>query len=419
MSTIAFLHPDTALPKTAPRKPVAACTLESDGIITELVSFYELTLLKASWTDLIARALEPNVFLEPSFAIPLFLHCGGGKSVRFLLTWAQAEANSPHRLIGLLPVSFPNRFLSCFARSPAHPLAPLGTPLFDSERGSDALRHMMQWFREYHPGVRGFIFSLIPKDGRFFTILQRQAEASEDKLRVFREHKRAILSKAIGSDGFPKRFISTKRRNNYRQQRRQLNRNGDVTYRTITSAAEIRSAAEAFLSLEFKGWKGLRRTALLAMSSETTFFRAMTRLMALESKCHIHTLDLGDKPIAMGVILESGNTNFYWKTTYDEQFARFSPGVQLTLELTQTQLTTPSVALTDSCAISNHPMIDHIWREHITMANVFLPISRAHGPCFMIGVWREIAYHSLRSGAKFVVKRIMRRAVTDRVRIAD
>jgi hypothetical protein len=37
----------------------------------------------------------------------------------------------------------------------------------------------------------------------------------------------------------------------------------------------------------------------------------------------------------------------------------------------------------------------------------------------MIGVWREIAYHSLRSGAKFVVKRIMRRAVTDRVRIAD
>jgi CelD/BcsL family acetyltransferase involved in cellulose biosynthesis len=409
MSTIAFLHPDTAIPKTALRKPVPAYTLERDSLTTELVSFSELTLLKASWQDLVAQAIEPNVFLEPSFAIPLFLHCGSQKSVRFLLTWAQDEANSPHRLIGLLPVSFPNRFLSCFARSPSHPLAPLGTPLFDRERGAEALRHMMHWFRKYYPGVRGFVFSLVPKDGPFFAVLRQQAEATQDKLRIFREHKRAVLSKEIGSESFPKRFISTKRRNNYRQQRQQLNRNGEVTYRTLTNAAEIRGTAEAFLSLEFKGWKGLRRTALLAASSETTFFRTMTRLMALEGKCHIHTLDLGDKPIAMGVVLKSGNTDFYWKTTYDERFARFSPGVQLTLELTQTQLTTPSVSLTDSCAIPNHPMMDHIWRERITMANVFLPIGRTPGPCFSIGIWREITYHSLRNAAKFVLKRVFRR----------
>jgi hypothetical protein len=268
---------------------------------------------------------------------------------------------------------------------------------------------MMQWFRKYHPGVRGLIFSLVPKDGLFFAMLRDQAQAMDDKPLVFREHKRAVLSKAIGSDGFPKRFISTKRRHNYRRQRQQLKRNGEVTYRTISDPSEIRSAAETFLSFEFKGWKGQRHTALLAKPSETTFFRAMTRLLALEGKCHIHTLDLGDKPIATGVVLKSGNTDFYWKTTYDEHFASFSPGVQLTLELTQTQLTTPSVALTDSCAIPNHPMMDHIWRERITMANVFLPIGPKRGPRFTIGVWREIAYDSLRSAAKFVFNRIVRR----------
>jgi len=406
MNTIAYLHPGWAAPKTGLLKPLPACTLESDGITTELVSFSELSLLKASWTDLAARALEPNVFLEPSFAIPLFLHCGGQKNVKFLLTWAQDEANSPHRLIGLLPVALPNRFLSCFARSPSHPLAPLGTPLFDREQGPEALRHMMRWFRDYHPGVSGFVFSQVRKDGPFFAMLLRQAEASQDKLRVFREHERAVLSKAIGIDEFPKRFISTKRRNNYRQQRQQLNRNGEVSYRTVTDAGEIRDAAEAFLSLEFKGWKGLRHTALLAAHAETAFFRSMTRLMALEGKCHIHRLDLGGDPIAMGIVLESGETSFYWKTTYDERFARFSPGVQLTLELTQTQLRAPSVSLTDSCAIPNHPMIDHIWRERMTMANVLLPVDRPHGRCFTIGVWREIAYHSLRSAAKFAVKHV-------------
>jgi CelD/BcsL family acetyltransferase involved in cellulose biosynthesis len=405
MSTIAFLHPDAAIPAAAQWKKASARTLADAGMITELVSFDALNGLKASWTDLVSRALEANVFLDPSFAIPLFQHCGRRRTPKFLLTWAQDEPNSPHQLIGLLPVFLP-RFLSCFARSPSHPLAPLGTPLFDRDRGPAALHHMMQWFRAYHPSITGVIFSFLPKDGPTFAMLQLQAEATQNKLRVFREHKRAVLSKAVGSEGFPKQFISTKRRNNYRQQRQRLNRNGEVTYRTISSCAEIRNAAEAFLSLEFRGWKGLRRTALLARSSDTTFFRSMTRLMALEGKCRIHSLDLGAKPIAMGIVLESGDTNFYWKTTYDERFAHFSPGVQLTLELTQTQLTTPSVSFTDSCAIPDHPMIDHIWRERITMANVFLPIDRARGACLTIGVWRETAYHTLRSAAKFVLKRI-------------
>jgi CelD/BcsL family acetyltransferase involved in cellulose biosynthesis len=405
MSTIAFLHPDAPAPETVRPKVIPARALTREGVITEIVNFAELIRLKTPWCELVARALEPNVFLEPAFAIPLFQHCANGKDVKFLLIWVQDGPNAQRELIGLVPIS-KHTFFSCFARSPSHPLAPLGIPLFDRDRGLEALRSLVRWIGKNRPGIKGFIFPYVPKDGATFAVLQRYADEAKEKLQVFKEHKRAVLSKVAGKDGFPKRFISTKRRNNYRQQRRQLSQTGEVTYRTIVNAIELKPAAEAFLSLEFKGWKGLRRTALLAASSETTFFRAMTRLMAIEGKCTIHSLDLDNKPIAMGIVLESGDRDFYWKTTYDERFARYSPGVQMTLELTQHQLASPTASITDSCAIPNHPMMDHIWRERITMADVLLPIHHAHGAVFTIGLWREMAYHSLRDAAKFVVKRI-------------
>jgi len=404
--TIAFPHPETAFRDIPRTGETPTYKLPRRGFFTEIVNFDELMSLKDPWDDLAARALEPNVFLEPAFAIPLFQHCEAKKELRFLLAWSQEKLNAPHQLIGLLPIRLPG-LLSCFARSPSQALAPLGTPLFDRTHGADALHDMIQWLGEHHPRVKGLIVPFIPKHGPTFAMLQRETEAANGKLRVFKEHERAVLSKEAGSGEFPLQFISAKRRNNYRQQRRRLMQSGEVTYRTITNPIDIKHAAEAFLSLEFKGWKGVRRTALLANSSETVFFRAMMRLMAHEGKCRIHTLDLGGTPIAIGIVLESGSRNFYWKTTYDERFAHCSPGVQLTLELTQTQLDSASVSLTDSCAVPNHPMIDHIWRERMTMADVLLPMGNHRGLPFTIGVWRETAYGALRNFAKAAVKRTL------------
>jgi CelD/BcsL family acetyltransferase involved in cellulose biosynthesis len=312
MSTIAFLHGQAPTSVIDRQRKVQPRTSAHEGLFTEIVGFDELTRLTVPWADLVTRALEPNVFLEPSFAIPLFQHCHNCKNLKFLLAWVQDGPSAQHQLVGLLPVTLPPFFFFKFARSTSHPLAPLGTPLFDRDRGAEALDHMIRWFQEHQPHVKGLVLSLIPKDGATFSMIRVHEKISRFKLAIFKEHLRAVLSKAIGADAFPNGFISTKRRNNYRQQRRRLSQSGEVTYRTISDPIAIRNAAEAFLSLEFKGWKGARRTALLAASSETTFFRAMTRLMSLEGKCRIDSLDIGDTPIAMGVVLTSGDRDFYW-----------------------------------------------------------------------------------------------------------
>jgi hypothetical protein len=77
----------------------------------------------------------------------------------------------------------------------------------------------------------------------------------------------------------------------------------------------------------------------------------------------------GERPIAALVTLRSGSTAWCWKIAYDEAFGRFSPGVQLLLDVTQGLLDDRSVTCADSCATAGHPMIDHIWRERLGLAD--------------------------------------------------
>lgn len=41
----------------------------------------------------------------------------------------------------------------------------------------------------------------------------------------------------------------------------------------------------------------------------------------------------------------------------------------LSVVLTDDLLEDPSIARTDSCAIANHPMINHVWRERLALCD--------------------------------------------------
>ena len=43
--------------------------------------------------------------------------------------------------------------------------------------------------------------------------------------------------------------------------------------------------------------------------------------------------------------------------------------MQLLLQTTQELLDDPNVTCADSCATADHPMIDHIWRERLGLAD--------------------------------------------------
>src|SRR3546814_1995050 len=90
--------------------------------------------------------------------------------------------------------------------------------------------------------------------------------------------------------------------------------------------------------------------------------RAVLTGAADAGKLDMRALDLEDRPLAMLVNFLCPPGGFSFKTAFDEDYARFSPGVllqQANLDL----LEVPKIAWVDSCAAPGHPMIDSVLRE--------------------------------------------------------
>ncbi len=157
---------------------------------------------------------------------------------------------------------------------------------------------------------------------------------------------------------------------------------------------------ERFLALEASGWKGGRHTALLSDPSTATFARSMSRFFARDGACRIDALEIGGEPVAMGIVLTARENAFYWKTAYDERYARQSPGVLFSIDLTTNLIRDGAHRLINSCAVPNHPMIDHIWRERMLMGDLCLATPGATRLGFSLAVASELGRRRLRALAK-------------------
>jgi hypothetical protein len=63
---------------------------------------------------------------------------------------------------------------------------------------------------------------------------------------------------------------------------------------------------------------------------------------------------------------------------HDEALNRFSPGQLLILEATRTLFEDEQILFADSCAIPDHPMIDHLWKDRLEVRDVL--IGNPHKP---------------------------------------
>ena len=55
--------------------------------------------------------------------------------------------------------------------------------------------------------------------------------------------------------------------------------------------------------------------------------------------------------------------------------ARFSPGLQAMTEVTAALLADETIEFVDSCAVPNHPLMDHLWRDRLAMADLMIGLS--------------------------------------------
>ncbi len=152
---------------------------------------------------------------------------------------------------------------------------------------------------------------------------------------------------------------------------------GTLRFSVAQTPPDVRDALEDFLTLEASGWKGQRGTALASNDGDAAFVRRACVALAATGQCEIVTLDAGDTPVASGIVLRHQDRAFYFKLGVDETLCKFSPGVQLTLDLTRHLCADPAIALVDSTAAPDHPMINPIWRGRLPIGDVLIPLRRA------------------------------------------
>jgi CelD/BcsL family acetyltransferase involved in cellulose biosynthesis len=367
----------------------------------------------ACWRALGERAIEPNAYYLPDWELAVNASVRGRTGASALAAVDEApsarldEAPSA-RLIGLMPVI--PLWRACKIPLPAlvsaHPYGTLCTPLLDRDMADDAAPRLMEQARR--AGARALILREVALDGPALRAFTDDLARNGIAARVLQSHVRACLDATGCGETRLREALGGKKLKELRRLRHRLADHGAVMFDVARSPDEVAAALEAFLALEASGWKGQRGTALIQVAGDAAFIRRAARALAESGQCEIVTLRSGDTPVAAGIVLRHQARAFFFKLGVDERFAKYSPGVQLTLELTRHLCADPAIASADSTASPDHPMINPIWRGRFAIGDVLIPLFR-HDPTVPLIAAALVSRQALLNGARRAVRFIRKR----------
>jgi CelD/BcsL family acetyltransferase involved in cellulose biosynthesis len=323
------------------------------------------------WRRLAQRAVEPNVFYTPDFALaaaPAF-----GRDVELILVWS-----AERQLLGLLPFRQSSRRYGM--KLPllvgwTHPFAPLGTPLVDRDATVEATAAFFGHIAGNAALPKLLLLPLLPDEGPVAAALRSAGEKLGGGHAAFGPHRRAALDLAAGRPRDLDEVIGAKRMREARRLRRRLGEAGRVEFAEAHAPSDVAPALQRFLALESQGWKGAAGTALIQSAAHRRFAESTLDALAQRGEATVAELTLDGRVVASVIALRSADRVWSWKMAYDEGMARFSPGLQAMTEVTAALLADETIRFVDSCAVPDHPLMEHLWRDRLAMADVMIGVS--------------------------------------------
>jgi CelD/BcsL family acetyltransferase involved in cellulose biosynthesis len=360
-------------------KPPQAVAASPDGIAVHDAALMPLADIPvAPWRALAESAVEPNGYHLPDWQLAVNAYATGRTGASALTAWSEIPLvpDGTARLIGLMPVISLWRAykIPLPALASASPYGTLCTPLLDRETAGDAVNRMMTQARR--AGARALILRDVSLNGPAMKAITEVLRQSGMRPRVLQSHARACLDARRDADELLRNALGGKKLKELRRQRNRLAGHGAVRFDVARTPEAVAAAVETFMALEASGWKAKRGTALIQNDGDAGFVRRAALALAETGQCQIVTLRAGDTPVAAAILLRHQDRAFYFKLGIDERFSRFSPGVQLTLELTRHLCADPAIALVDSTASADHSMINPIWRGRLAIGDVLIPLRR-------------------------------------------
>jgi CelD/BcsL family acetyltransferase involved in cellulose biosynthesis len=325
-----------------------------------------------AWDRLATHASEANVFAERWF-VEASLRLGLPEQGRMLSVWA-GEA-----LVGLLPVAISQRY----GRTPVahvenwlHHHAFLGTPLIQVGQERPFWTAVLAALDEadWAPGFLHLVG--LVENGPVHRGLAAATSALERPCVPVHRRERAFLESHLSPKDYYEQAVRKKKRKEIGRLTSRLREKGSLSFRTYWPSDDLDQWIDEFLALEAKGWKGQAGSALACHPATDAFFREAVKGAEAAVRLQFLRLDLDGRPIAMLMTFVAPPGAFTFKIAFDEEFARYSPGVLIQLEYLKV-LDRDDIAWSDSCAVEDHPMINALWTERRQIVRLTIPLAGA------------------------------------------
>ena len=343
--------------------------------------------IAAQWDDLIRRA-PGNAFMNPVALKAAFDTMFA--AVYVLLAWEEGVESA--RLVGLWALQQRSVMMFWPALLEARPYnyAFLSTPVIDSAFVGEVIPAFFAAIRN-HPALPNVV-SLKEMDGdspAFAAIQKTIADERHAHLTLTQSTRPSVSrEKGVKSSGSTRKKL--------RQDWNRLSGLGALEMVNERSADATRAAFEQFLDLEKRSWKGAEGTAILCNDRDAAFTRRLIGDLAEDGNASVALLRLDGRPVAAQVVLYCGTSAYTWKTAFDADFAKYSPGVLLIDKLTEHLFATAGVEVIDSCSAEGSFM-GHLWTGRKAMVDMVVDVGASRSLVFAMEAARQFGYEKLRN----------------------
>jgi CelD/BcsL family acetyltransferase involved in cellulose biosynthesis len=312
-----------------------------------------------AWNDLAGRAVEPNPFLEPACLVPAAIHQTYGSEIQLAVA---EEGGRFYACVPLRSVRSWNRFHYPIITSQVRRMTYLGTPLVDAARGVEAVGSILATLQEERRLLRSRVLALqwMHEDGPAASIVESAVRAENLDLFVLESFERGLLSRR--SEPTYDELLSTGDRKRRRRRRRRLAEHLGAEPHLVVRTLDA-TAIDEYISLEASGYKGRSGAAMATVPGEIDYFRDMCQRFITAGRLHVLALQVDQQTLAMKVLVRGAEGLFGAKTSYDERFACYSPGVELQLSAMTYFHEATDASWLDTCTFQKNELLLRLYPE--------------------------------------------------------
>ena len=353
-------------------------------VVVEIVS--PAPALVGAWEDLIRRA-GVNVFMNP--AALNAAHATNFAKVHVLLAWDRSVA--PARLVGLwgLEERRVAPFCPRFLAAPPFDYSFMSSPVVDPAFMDDAIPAFLDAIEQDPRLPNAVRLKNLDGDAATYAALRAALAARGSHMLLLAQTTRPFVS----GESDLKRSGSTRKK--LRQDWNRLATLGAADVVNEREPERVRAAFEVFLAMEGESWKGDRGTALMSNTRSAAFTRRLICDLAAQKDASVALLRVGGKAVAAQVLLYCGRTAYTWKTAFDADYAKYSPGMLLIDKVTD-ELFAAGIEAIDSCAVEGSFM-GHLWTGRRGMTDLLANVGHGQSLGFAASALAELGRAQLRA----------------------